>query len=92
VPILKASGIPVYAKDRDETYPLIIAGGPCITTNPIRLAPFFDCLCIGEGGSDITRKLLPVMKDGVFGKPRGLEEKTGNSTRCFCYRISQINR
>jgi radical SAM superfamily enzyme YgiQ (UPF0313 family) len=42
LPVLKASGIPVYAKDRDETYPLIIAGGPCITTNPLPLAPFFD--------------------------------------------------
>jgi len=46
--ILKASGIPLLAKDRDETYPLIIAGGACISANPMPLAPFFDCMCIGE--------------------------------------------
>jgi len=66
--ILKASGIPIYAKDRDETFPLIIAGGPCITTNPMPLAPFFDCLCIGEAEA-ILPEMLPVMKDG-FGKNR----------------------
>jgi radical SAM superfamily enzyme YgiQ (UPF0313 family) len=46
--ILKASGIPLLANERDETYPLIIAGGACITANPMPLAPFFDCMCIGE--------------------------------------------
>ena len=74
VPILKASGIPVYAKDRDETYPLIIAGGPCITTNPMPLAPFFDCLCIGEAEA-ILPEILPVMKDGVSENREDLKKK-----------------
>jgi radical SAM superfamily enzyme YgiQ (UPF0313 family) len=64
VPILKASGIPLYARDRDETHPLIIAGGPCITTNPMPLSPFFDCLCIGEAEA-ILPEMLPVFIDGV---------------------------
>ena len=64
VPILKASGIPLYARDRDETHPLIIAGGPCITTNPMPLSPFFDCLCIGEAEA-ILPEMLPVLIDGV---------------------------
>jgi len=46
VSILKASGIPLYAADRDERHPLVIAGGPCIIANPMPLSPFFDCLCI----------------------------------------------
>ncbi|HCP60089.1 MAG TPA: radical SAM protein, partial [Dehalococcoidia bacterium] len=48
VQILRAAGIPLYAADRDERHPLVIAGGPCITVNPLPLAPFFDVLCIGE--------------------------------------------
>jgi radical SAM superfamily enzyme YgiQ (UPF0313 family) len=48
VSTLKASGIPLYAAERDESHPLVIAGGPCITANPMPLAPFFDCFCIGE--------------------------------------------
>ncbi|GAI31804.1 unnamed protein product, partial [marine sediment metagenome] len=56
VPILKASGIPLYVADRDERHPLVIAGGPCITANPLPLSPFFDCLCIGEAES-----ILPAL-------------------------------
>ena len=74
VPILKASSIPIYAKDRDETYPLVIAGGPCITTNPMPLSPFFDCLCIGEAEA-ILPEMLPVMKDGVSENREDLKNK-----------------
>ena len=34
VRILEASGIPPLAKDRDESHPLLIVGGPPITANP----------------------------------------------------------
>jgi radical SAM superfamily enzyme YgiQ (UPF0313 family) len=60
--ILKLSGIPVYAKDRDETHPIVIAGGPCVTVNPMPISPFFDCLCIGEAEA-ILPALLPVFKE-----------------------------
>ena len=33
VEILKASGIPLYAADRDGGHPLVIAGGPCVTVS-----------------------------------------------------------
>ncbi len=62
--ILKASGVPLYAKDRDETHSLIIAGGPCITANPMPLSLFFDCLCIGEAEA-ILPQMLPVIREGV---------------------------
>ncbi|MFC1902325.1 radical SAM protein, partial [Chloroflexota bacterium] len=74
VPILKASGIPIYAADRDERHPLIIAGGPCITANPMPLAPFFDCLCIGEA-EPILPAMLPVLLEGI-GDRRGELLKT----------------
>ena len=74
VPILKASGIPIYARDRDETQPLIIAGGPCITTNPMPLSPFFDCLCVGEAEA-ILPEMLPMMRDGVSENRDDLKKK-----------------
>ncbi len=46
--ILAAAGIPPLAAERDSANPLIIAGGACITANPMPIAPFFDCLGIGE--------------------------------------------
>jgi radical SAM superfamily enzyme YgiQ (UPF0313 family) len=65
--ILKASGIPLYAADRDERHPLVIAGGPCIIANPLPLSPFFDCLCIGEA-EPIIPALLPSITEGIGGK------------------------
>ncbi len=67
VQILKASGIPLYAADRDESHPLVIAGGPCIIANPMPLSPFFDCLCIGEA-EPILPAMLPVLAEGIGGK------------------------
>ncbi|MCL2706673.1 MAG: B12-binding domain-containing radical SAM protein [Dehalococcoidia bacterium] len=64
--ILKAGCIPLYSMDRDDAYPLLIAGGPCITANPMPLAHFFDALCIGEG-----EVILPdVLRHLTQGLPR----------------------
>jgi radical SAM superfamily enzyme YgiQ (UPF0313 family) len=65
-PILKSGGIPAFSAERDERHPLIIAGGPCVTANPMPLSPFFDCLCIGEAES-ILPKLLPALSGGIGG-------------------------
>jgi radical SAM superfamily enzyme YgiQ (UPF0313 family) len=67
VSILKTSGIPVHAADRDERYPLVIVGGPCVTANPVPLSPFFDCLCIGEA-EPILPQMLPALSEGIGGR------------------------
>jgi len=67
VQILKASGIPLYAADRDERHPLVIAGGACIMANPLPLSPFFDCMCIGEA-EPILPSMLPILSEGIKGK------------------------
>jgi len=41
------SGIPFLSRDRDESFPLMIAGGPS-TFNPEPVADFFDAIVIGE--------------------------------------------
>jgi len=46
--LLKLSKIPLLSSQRKEDSPLIIAGGVTVTLNPEVLAPFFDCLFIGE--------------------------------------------
>ncbi len=66
VNILKAGGIPVRAADRDESHPLVIAGGPCVTANPMPLAPFFDALCIGEAEA-LLPQLVAVLTEGIGG-------------------------
>lgn len=46
--ILDLSQIPLLSKDREESHPIVIGGGPC-TYNPEPLADFFDLFYIGEG-------------------------------------------
>jgi len=46
--ILDLSGIPVRSADRDETHPIIIAGGHS-ATNPEPMHAFIDAFVIGEG-------------------------------------------
>ncbi|MFC1902454.1 B12-binding domain-containing radical SAM protein [Chloroflexota bacterium] len=67
VQILKASGIPLYAADRDERHPIVIAGGPCIIANPTPLSPLFDCLCIGEADV-ILPAMVAVLSEGIAGR------------------------
>lgn len=46
--MLDLAGIPFRAKDRDESYPLIVGGGPA-SANPEPIIDFFDAFFIGEG-------------------------------------------
>jgi radical SAM superfamily enzyme YgiQ (UPF0313 family) len=41
--------IPLHGNDRDEAHPLLIAGGPAVTANPLPLSTVFDAIAIGEG-------------------------------------------
>ncbi len=51
--MLNLAGIPPRASARDETAPLIIAGGPS-TYNPEPVADFFDAFIIGEGEETVV--------------------------------------
>jgi radical SAM family uncharacterized protein/radical SAM-linked protein len=46
--MLELGGIALRSKDRDDSAPLIIAGGPT-ATHPEPLAPFIDAVLIGDG-------------------------------------------
>jgi len=88
VKIMKSSGLPLYAVDRDESHPLVIAGGPCIIANPMPLAPFFDCLCIGEA-EVILPDMLPVLKEAIGEKRDNLMKSLGQIPGVY---IPQINK
>jgi len=51
--MLDLAGLPIYAKDRGESYPLVIGGGSTIY-NPEPIAPFFDLFFIGEAEAGIV--------------------------------------
>ena len=49
VDMLKKSNVPVLRKDRTNDDPLVIAGGPIVTSNPMPISDFVDIFCIGDG-------------------------------------------
>ena len=60
--ILDMYKIPLKSVDRDDNSPLIFAGGPVITSNPIPYKEFFDFFVIGDG-EVLNRKVACVCKD-----------------------------
>lgn len=63
---LRLANIPLRREERDETKPLIIAGGPCATLNPEPLADFVDAFAIGDG-EDTIPKLVDSLKSTLTG-------------------------
>ena len=55
--MLKNSNIPLKRRDRGDDDPLIIAGGPCATANPMPLSDYIDLFMIGEGENTINEFL-----------------------------------
>jgi radical SAM family uncharacterized protein/radical SAM-linked protein len=46
--LLDLAGLPFKTNQRDDSHPLIIAGGPC-ACNPEPMADFFDAMVVGDG-------------------------------------------
>lgn len=46
--MLDLAGFPLYSANRDESFPIVIGGGPC-AVNPEPIAPFFDAFMLGDG-------------------------------------------
>jgi len=72
---LKAGNIPVRSSGRDNSHPLIIAGGPAMT-NPAPWGEFVDAVFIGEAEGRISEKMqvLKSMKASGAGRKELLEE------------------
>ncbi len=70
--MLKLGNIPLLSKDRDESYPIIIAGGSC-SYNPEPLAEFIDLFVIGEAEESIL-ELMELYKKVGRNKEEFLKE------------------
>ncbi len=58
--MLDLAGVPLKACDRDESYPLVVAGGPCVC-NAEPLADFFDIFFLGEG-EEVDLEVIDLYK------------------------------
>ena len=58
--MLALAGIPVLARERNNSHPLVIAGGSC-ALNPEPMADFIDLFVIGEG-EEVTLELIETFQ------------------------------
>lgn len=72
--MIDLAGIPLYAKDRGEDFPVIIAGGGC-TYNPEPMAEFIDAFVVGEG-EEVLKELFELKKSNG-SKEEFLKKATG---------------
>ncbi len=79
VQMLRRAGFPILAEGRNENWPLLIAGGPAVYTNPEPLAAIFDAIAIGEGEG-----IVPPLIDALW--------EINNAPRAEAYqRLAQID-
>ncbi|MBI4301118.1 MAG: TIGR03960 family B12-binding radical SAM protein, partial [Chloroflexi bacterium] len=70
--ILDLAGIPVLASQRDDTHPLVIAGGSC-ALNPEPMSDFIDAFVLGEGEEVILELTQAFQAWKAGGKGRKQE-------------------
>ncbi|MBE5781010.1 MAG: TIGR03960 family B12-binding radical SAM protein [Clostridiales bacterium] len=68
--MLSLAKLPIYAKDRSDDMPLIVAGGPC-TVNPEPMADFIDAFMIGDGEEVIETLVEEYKKAKQEGVGKG---------------------
>lgn len=66
--------IPFNSTDRDESYPLIFAGGPVLTANPEPFSDFFDFIIIGDAENMDTHIIDKIKEDMTLSKKEMLEK------------------
>jgi len=81
--ILEKSGIPINYEERRESlinkkhdYPLVIAGGPAVTSNPLPLSKIFDIFFLGDSEPNIIKFCINYIKYKLenFEFPQFLDE------------------
>ena len=77
--MLDLAGVPLRAADRDESFPLVVAGGPCVC-NPEPLADFVDIFFLGEG-EEVDLEVINLYKE---------HKKNGYSKKAFLRACADI--
>ena len=74
--MIDLAGLPIYAKDRGEDSPVLLAGGPC-AYNAEPVADFYDIFSIGEGEEalpELVELMKKMKKNGTYTKTAFLRE------------------
>jgi radical SAM family uncharacterized protein len=86
--ILSLAQIPLFSFQREDSYPLVIAGGSC-ALNPEPMADFIDGFVIGEG-EEIIMELLEVFR-AYRGNKRKLLQQAAKLNGIYIPSFYQVN-
>ncbi len=82
--MLDLGGVPVRAADRNDSHPLVIAGGPC-AFHPAPMARFIDAFVIGDGEEVLSEIATAVMDDKRRGRGRSERlQRLAGITGVYC--------
>ncbi|MBE6706927.1 MAG: TIGR03960 family B12-binding radical SAM protein [Ruminococcaceae bacterium] len=90
--MLKLAKLPLYAKDRDDSMPIIIGGGPC-AYNAEPVADFFDLFNIGEGEEmlpELCRLYIKMKDEGRYTKSDYLHEAAKTITGIYVPSLYEV--
>jgi radical SAM superfamily enzyme YgiQ (UPF0313 family) len=91
---LDLAGVPLHAVDRDETHPVVVAGGHA-AFNPEPVADFVDCAVLGDGEQvvgDITDVVAAWKAAGPARRPRRAAGPPGpGRRRSTCPRFYSVS-
>lgn len=104
IKMLDQAGIPVRKDDRTDEHPLIIAGGPCASSNPLPMSMFFDLFVVGEAEMIMDELLDTYLEldnpknrleafldiDGIYLPDHPVSLVTVPDLRDACHPIRQI--
>jgi len=102
--MLKKGGIPIRKDNRNSKHSLVIAGGPCASSNPIPMSRFIDLFVVGEaevvlddlvdtylGLEDPRENLEEFLEiDGVYLPDHPVKMMTVPDLKDACHPIRQV--
>ena len=102
--MLKNGGIPINKEDRNSTHPLVIAGGPCSSSNPLPMSKFIDLFVVGEAEMILDELLDKYLElddprnnlesfldiDGVYLPDHPVKMVTVPDLKDACHPIRQV--
>lgn len=86
--VLDLAGIPIRAEERDETHPIIVAGGHS-TMNPEPMYAFIDAFVIGEG-EEVIHDIIHVVQE--FKRKRKDEKSDLVALSAFEARVELLHQ
>ena len=90
--MLRLAKLPLYSKDRDDSMPIVIGGGPC-AYNAEPVADFFDLFNIGEGEEmlpELCRLYIRMKEEGRYTKEEYLHEAARSITGIYVPSLYEV--